>query len=932
MGRAIKYYHVGDMEPWEAVDWETVKQFLWTGYDIRWTGGKKRADECINEGIFGDVLAVFESFPHLIWNLMQNKKIDITDNTPYPRPPDLKGVHNNLFMCFQTYSEHFGESFSQRMEAWQQVEKCFEGNEFNRAENQKLICKAVYNALAEFVSTAWNSSDALVIAKAHSDMRYNSEHGGLSKRGSAPIPALEFSPQMWLVNFDSGDTEVLRAEKTRRGIRAIFKLAAAEIPPQPVTQWSEFGIPYYLYKGPTVKLQKAVEIGGMISFQSSSWDWRPTKTGDNTSLNLLNSAYDCLLHISLRQGENVIVLNSRYANGSWGPEERIQLRDTFVGSNFSVCIRHHKEEYEILFSYQLTTYYKKRIHGAISRVSYGTNDSYSSLADALVVSTFDTMEQLTQTSHLANCEIPGGEYGKSNTRAITTLPSFKRGANFTPVPGKKRKDNLGFEYAEHCYLGDAITLTLSDGSTGLGRDHTFTLENELTVTYGQINGLAGDFYGTYDPISDGSNDTDQATRFLEAYNTLATRYAGQPAEAITILSILKKEVDAVNNALGHHQDPSVAYSNLPDETMAFQKLTLFRSKIPSYLGLARINWDHFGADARIAYNAGHSLALDVAISGNLEKAYTMNAFADHYLEDSFFAGHLRTPRRYLHSSSWFLPAPDYCAKLMHDEDNAIGLSVRNPAGETWTAYGDKRGLDLENDENKKRCIKALQVSADEIYDAWKSKSKPSKSNYGAWAHAPTLESARGQQTLAPLVEDEKRRTNIKNRRGWDFTSNWTFAGTALECRNSGWWNYPITIDGPKGVLSGSDVAATAVDAYKCNVYYQDARGVIREHVHADGLWAATNSSTFSAKLFSPLVVVNFNGGKEVRVYCVSEDDYLEEWCYSTGRGCWSPGHLTKSKFRVAANTKLAAVYWDDNGPQIRVYAQGIVPASSLQCL
>jgi len=196
-----------------------------------------------------------------------------------------------------------------------------------------------------------------------------------------------------------------------------------------------------------------------------------------------------------------------------------------------------------------------------------------------------------------------------------------------------------------------------------GKDHTFTLENELTVTYGQINGLAGDFYGTYDPISDGFNDTEQAIRFVNAYNTLAARYAGQPAEAIEILGILKKEVDTVNNALAHHQDPSVAYNSLHNEDWTFQKLTLFRSGIPSYFGLARVNWDHFGADARTAYNAGHSKALDVAITGDLEKAYAMNAFADHFLEDSFSAGHLRTPRRYLHSSSWLLPAPDYCAKV-----------------------------------------------------------------------------------------------------------------------------------------------------------------------------------------------------------------------------------------------------------------------------
>jgi len=192
-----------------------------------------------------------------------------------------------------------------------------------------------------------------------------------------------------------------------------------------------------------VKPQKAVEPGGMVSFRSSSWEWRTTQTGDNTSLNLLNSAGDYLLHILLRQGENVIVLNSRQANGSWGSEQRIQLRDTFVASNFSVSVRHHEDGYELLFSYQPVAYYKKRIAGVISSVSYLADGSYSLLSEALIVSVFDAMQQLAQTNHLANYEILGGEYGKPNTRATTTKPTFKRGANFVAAPRKKKKDNLG---------------------------------------------------------------------------------------------------------------------------------------------------------------------------------------------------------------------------------------------------------------------------------------------------------------------------------------------------------------------------------------------------------------------------------------------------------------------------------------------------------
>jgi hypothetical protein len=125
--------------------------------------------------------------------------------------------------------------------------------------------------------------------------------------------------------------------------------------------------------------------------------------------------------------------------------------------------------------------------------------------------------------------------------------------------------------------------------------------------------------------------------------------------------VLEGEVDAVNQALDNHQDPSVVYSQLPDMTSTFVRITATRQGIPGYLGLARINWDHFGIDARTAYNAGHSAAIQSAINGDLEGAYSMNAFADHFLEDAFSAGHLRTPRRLLHKNTDL--TADICAKV-----------------------------------------------------------------------------------------------------------------------------------------------------------------------------------------------------------------------------------------------------------------------------
>lgn len=236
-----------------------------------------------------------------------------------------------------------------------------------------------------------------------------------------------------------------------------------------------------------------------------------------------------------------------------------------------------------------------------------------------------------------------------------------------------------FEYAEHSYIGDSIYLTLASGERVLGIDHKFRMRNGLVVTYGQINGLAGDFYATVYPISDGKDAQEQAKRFILAYNTLADGGSRQPAEAQSILKVLQTEVDAVNEALKHHIDPSIIYNKLPDVTVALQLITIGRpSDFPSYLGLAKINWDHFGEDARKAYNAGHATALHLAAQGDLEGAYALNAFADHFLEDSFSAGHIRTPRRVLHKDTDF--NADLCAKVRvhHFHSSYYKLTHRLP--------------------------------------------------------------------------------------------------------------------------------------------------------------------------------------------------------------------------------------------------------------
>lgn len=358
-------------------------------------------------------------------------------------------------------------------------------------------------------------------------------------------------------------------------------------------------------------------------------------------------------------------------------------------------------------------------------------------------------------------------------------------------------------------------------------------------------------------------------------------------------------------------------------------MTQFRpSGFPSYLGLARKNWDHFGPDARITYNAGHATALQVAANGDLEKAYTLNAFADHFLEDSFSSGHLRTPRRGLHSMLDL--TADACAKFMHDEDCAIGLSVKNTSGETWACYGDKRALDEVDADNVKRCVAAVQASADEIYAAYTSKTIPSSSSYKAWTIAPTLESALGTQTLGPLFKykdstqkDVERRKVIENRYMRDLTMSWWFWSTAAECKTNGWWNYPITMDGPPKIVPWTSFAVTTPRIWSTRLYYQNPPGGLLESIHIDGQWTGgvDQPSLWDAAPFTPMAAINWDRGNQIRVYYLSAEYKLQEYCYIDGS--WSQGALNNKNIQAASNTSIAAIQYGDNngGVHIRVYYQ-----------
>lgn len=102
-----------------------------------------------------------------------------------------------------------------------------------------------------------------------------------------------------------------------------------------------------------------------------------------------------------------------------------------------------------------------------------------------------------------------------------------------------------------------------------------------------------------------------------------------------------------------------------------------------YASLANENQDHFAPLSWVRYLVHHAQALRLALERHLDAALVRNAFADHFLTDAFASGHLRVPRNALVGLPGALPT-----RKMHDEENVQGLWVQSATGFVWRCYGD----------------------------------------------------------------------------------------------------------------------------------------------------------------------------------------------------------------------------------------------------
>ena len=203
-----------------------------------------------------------------------------------------------------------------------------------------------------------------------------------------------------------------------------------------------------------------------------------------------------------------------------------------------------------------------------------------------------------------------------------------------------------FISCEHEHIGNGIRLPKPGRGVGPSAQRPLTLPNGLKLSYGQIIALAGDFYGVpEEPIVDPTEKPNERVsgrckRFMAAYSTLAHDHIKE--EVDQILKIMTEEKSAIEDELVEKWDKITGGKWIFGVPVVFGRV----------MKLAQNNYDHFMPSAKDAYLIGHQIALEKAKlaskAGTLEQqtkmldeAYSVDAFACHFLTDSFSSGHLR---------------------------------------------------------------------------------------------------------------------------------------------------------------------------------------------------------------------------------------------------------------------------------------------------
>ena len=188
----------------------------------------------------------------------------------------------------------------------------------------------------------------------------------------------------------------------------------------------------------------------------------------------------------------------------------------------------------------------------------------------------------------------------------------------------------------------------------------------------------------------------------------------------------------------------------PSEFLSQSGAWRFHSKKSYYL-LALENSAHFNPTSTRSWAEYHQQAIAYALVGAAGEGLTTveqfqlalfeSAFADHYLQDSFAAGHMGFNRAASSAAA---------AKSFHDAWNARGRVATDRAGHRWVTFGDGRLDDPANEEGRRHVVEAATLSIRGVLTAFVLGTRVPEDEIAVWQILPfTVEAP---ELLADVAE------------------------------------------------------------------------------------------------------------------------------------------------------------------------------------
>jgi hypothetical protein len=228
--------------------------------------------------------------------------------------------------------------------------------------------------------------------------------------------------------------------------------------------------------------------------------------------------------------------------------------------------------------------------------------------------------------------------------------------------------------------------------------------------------------------------------YLQACAELSAAVAGRgapsPAVAIRLDTVCGRTLATNAEIYGDATAIAGDFLSEPSEFISQAGFWRFKSRT-SYWLLALENDEHFNPKATRSWADYHAAAVDEALAGaaadglasveRLERAIHESAFADHFLQDAFAAGHMGFNRS---------ASPAAASKSFHDAWNARGRVVCNRAGGRWVTFGDGRLDRPENQDGRRHVLDAATASVRNVLRAFVLGERSPAEELDAWRALP----------------------------------------------------------------------------------------------------------------------------------------------------------------------------------------------------